>query len=82
MCLDAGVLLKYLPPYSPNFNPIEQSFAQLKARRYCHHVFVIEDQSRFLSRYAGGPLRSEGPRMFWSRCHIVDTAHTRNPPYQ
>lgn len=31
MCEDAGVLLEFLPPYSPDFNPIEQSFAQLKA---------------------------------------------------
>lgn len=28
----AGAELRYLPPYSPDFNPIEQFFAQLKAR--------------------------------------------------
>ena len=27
----AGAFLLYLPPYSPDFNPIEQVFAQLKA---------------------------------------------------
>lgn len=27
----AGVTVKYLPPYSPDFNPIEQVFAKLKA---------------------------------------------------
>ena len=27
----AGAKLLYLPPYSPNFNPIEMAFAQLKA---------------------------------------------------
>ena len=26
-----GVRLEYLPPYSPDYNPIEQSFAELKA---------------------------------------------------
>jgi len=31
MCADAGVELAYLPPYSPDFNPIEESFAQLEA---------------------------------------------------
>jgi len=31
MCEDAGVHILYLPPYSPDLNPIEQSFAQLKA---------------------------------------------------
>jgi transposase len=27
-----GATLSYLPPYSPDFNPIEKAFAQLKAR--------------------------------------------------
>ena len=27
----AGATLLYLPPYSPNFNPIENAFAKLKA---------------------------------------------------
>ena len=31
MCEDAGIQLTYLPLYSPDFNPIEESFAQLKA---------------------------------------------------
>lgn len=28
----AGAELRYLPPYSPDFNPIENAFAKLKAR--------------------------------------------------
>jgi len=28
---DAGVKLEFLPPYSPDFNPIKESFAELKA---------------------------------------------------
>ena len=28
---DAGATLLHLPPYSPDFNPIEQAFAKLKA---------------------------------------------------
>lgn len=31
MCRDAGVKLVYLPPYLPDFNPIEEYFAELKA---------------------------------------------------
>jgi transposase len=27
----AGATLRYLPPYSPDFNPIEKAFAKLKA---------------------------------------------------
>lgn len=30
MCADAGVKLVYLPPYSSDFNPIEEFFAELK----------------------------------------------------
>jgi len=30
MCDDAGIRLEYLPPYSPDFNPIEASFHDLK----------------------------------------------------
>ena len=31
MCAEAGVKLLYLPPYSPDLNPIEDFFAELKA---------------------------------------------------
>ena len=31
ICADAVVLLDFLPPYSPDFNPIEEAFAELKA---------------------------------------------------
>lgn len=31
MCLDMGVKLVYLPPYSPDLNPIKEFFAELKA---------------------------------------------------
>jgi transposase len=31
MCRDVGVKLLYLPPYSPDLNPIEEFFAELKA---------------------------------------------------
>jgi hypothetical protein len=31
LCDDAGVLLKFLPPYSPDYNPIEATFGDLKA---------------------------------------------------
>jgi hypothetical protein len=31
ICADAGVKLMYLPPYSPDLNPIEEFFAELKA---------------------------------------------------
>ncbi|KZP06948.1 hypothetical protein FIBSPDRAFT_705596, partial [Athelia psychrophila] len=32
--------LVFLPPYSPDYNPIEQAFSSIKAFLCCHH----EDQ--------------------------------------
>lgn len=73
MCQDAGVLLVYLPPYSPDFNPIEQSFAELKAWLKKNQVLLngFEGNSGFegflrlgletLSQKAGTHFRS---------CHI------------
>ena len=29
----AGATVRFLPPYSPDFNPIEKAFSKLKARR-------------------------------------------------
>jgi len=31
LCNDAGVIFDFLPLYSPDFNPIEEAFAKLKA---------------------------------------------------
>ena len=31
MCEATGVRLEYLPPYSPDYNPIEEAFAEMKA---------------------------------------------------
>jgi transposase len=31
LCDNAGIVLEFLPPYSPDFNPIEESFAEMKA---------------------------------------------------
>jgi transposase len=30
MCQDTGVVLEFLPPYSPDFNPIEEHFSVLE----------------------------------------------------
>ena len=35
-----GHLVRYLPPYSPDFNPIELTFSVLKAWMKCNWVFL------------------------------------------
>jgi transposase len=45
-CCDAGVRLVYLPLYSPDFNPIEEFFAELKAfvKRHWHKFLENPEQ--------------------------------------
>lgn len=45
MCSDAGVKLLYLPPYSPDLNPIEEMFAELKAFIKRNWMVFEEDPS-------------------------------------
>jgi transposase len=37
ICNAAGIKLAYLPPYSPDLNPIEEAFAELKSWCKRHH---------------------------------------------
>lgn len=50
LCDQAGVILAYLPPYSPDFNPIEQTFGTLKAWIKRHHQDIdgFDDFGAFL----------------------------------
>ena len=34
--LQSGVRLEYLPPYSPDYNPIEEAFSKIKAFIRCN----------------------------------------------
>jgi transposase len=49
-CARAGVLIRFLPPYSPDFNPIEYSFHDLKAwiRRNWIHADEYTEFGQFL----------------------------------
>lgn len=53
-CDAAGVKLIYLSPYSPDFNPAEQTFAQLKAFSKKHfHKYVQDPSQGFVSIFNG-----------------------------
>ena len=46
-----GIWIRFLPPYSPDFNPIEESFCDLKAyirRHYRHKKHLFNDYQSFL----------------------------------
>jgi transposase len=40
ICVAAGVLLFYLPPYSPDMNPIEKFFSVLKSQLKCREILT------------------------------------------
>ncbi|KAJ5348522.1 uncharacterized protein N7506_001775 [Penicillium brevicompactum] len=56
MCVDAGVIFVYLPPYSPDLNPIEEFFAEPKAfmKRNWNYYEVDPDQD--FEVFLGGVL--------------------------
>ena len=71
LCHDAGVVLEFLPPYSPDFNSIEESFAEMKAwmRRnytlqsnYERFEGFLELAVQYMAAKAGNHFQS---------CHIV-----------
>jgi transposase len=47
LCTDAGVTLVYLSPYSPDYNPIEEFFSELKAfvKKYWRLYLDTTDRS-------------------------------------
>jgi hypothetical protein len=64
-------LLKYLPPYSPDLNPIEQAFSQLKA--WCkRHRGKAEDMGleEFLD-YAMENMK-DGAKNHFRTCMVGD----------
>ena len=73
MCEDAGIILAYLPPYSPDLNPIESSFAQLKAwiKKNRELVFGFQEFDDFL-RFAVEQL-CECVKAHFSGCQIART---------
>ena len=46
----AGATLRFLPPYSPDFNPIENAFAKLKALLRKAAARTIDDLWRIIGQ--------------------------------
>ena len=77
LCNNAGVVLKFLPPYSPDYNPIEATFKDIKAWIKRNNLLVedFEDFGDFLhfavSQACGGNVRGH----FQEAGYIVDRAN-------
>ena len=75
MCDDAEVILDFLPPYSPDFNPIEEAFAELKAwmRKNNQLQDAYPNFEGFLE--AGLMYMSNKPGNHFKSCHILVPDH-------
>jgi transposase len=69
MLADRGMCIKYLPPYSPDYNPIENTFHTLKAwlRRNHDLQAVFPDFRRFIE-YACEQAISSNMRGYFRHC--------------
>ncbi|TMI82169.1 MAG: hypothetical protein E6H10_10120 [Bacteroidetes bacterium] len=69
MCRAAEVILEFLPPYSPDMNPIEEAFAEMKAwmkrnnelqSTYDDFTKFLEAALTYMANKAGSHFRSAG----------------------
>lgn len=80
MCSDAGVKLLYLPPYSPDLNPIEEMFAELKA--FIKHNWKVfeEDSELNFDAYLEWCIDVVGARKQSAEGHFRHAGITLEPP--
>lgn len=62
MCNEAGVKLVYLPPYSPDLNPIEEFFSELKAFVRRNWAWYEEDQEQGFQSFLERCIQVVGAR--------------------
>lgn len=70
LCANAGVKLLFLPPYSPDFNPIEEFFSELKAyikKHWNDHQGLIKADFKAFLRLC---VRVVGSRRASARGHF------------
>ncbi|KGO75647.1 hypothetical protein PITC_042500 [Penicillium italicum] len=70
MCADAGVKLIYLSPYSPDLNPIEEFFAELKGlirRSWCYYE---ESQGKGFDHFLDWCIEAVGAKRESAEVHF------------
>lgn len=43
-----GVRIEFLPPYSPDLNPIEEAFSKIKAFLHCHQLDLSSEGNNMI----------------------------------
>jgi transposase len=84
ICAVAGVHIEYLPPYSPDFNPIETSFSVLKAyiRRHSDEAALWASSGmfgEFLNNAVRSQITAYNARNLFRKARIGDG---KNEQYQ
>jgi transposase InsO family protein len=69
LCLNYGIQLEFLPPYSPDLNPIEESFNVLKAwvRKHIRMACIFSDFGTFIA-HAVEEVGVEDPTGWFRDC--------------
>lgn len=80
MCADAGVKLVYLPPYSPDLNPIEKSFAELKGFIRSNWSYYAEDPDREFGFFLEWCINHVGAKEDSARGHFRHAGLTIEEP--
>lgn len=70
ICADAGVKLVYLPPYSPDLNPIEEFFAELKTFIRRNWSYYAEDPDREFGSFLEWCVNKVGAKEDSARSHF------------
>ncbi len=68
----AGAKLIYLPPYSPDFNPIEEAFSSIKAWLRRHEsLYVDPEQLQWLIHLAAASVTAEMAWGWFKDCGYI-----------
>jgi transposase len=68
-----GGRVEFLPPYSPDFNPIELAFCQIKMwlKRHYNFVETFSDDPIYPIMYACAQITSETASSFFHRANYL-----------
>jgi len=80
MCDDAGVILVYASPYSPDLNPIEEFFAELKAFVKKEWCVCEQDQAMGFAEFLEWCLTTVGSRASGAEGHFRHSGLTTTHP--
>lgn len=70
MCSEKGVKLVFLPPYSPDLNPIEEFFAELKAFVRRHWQTYKDDRDQGFKHFLEWCISQVGAKEKSARGHF------------